>query len=159
MRLLVNILIAALILLTVSCGDSDDAKKGAARPSNSAAAGSGPAGSGASNANESIPGTNGTLGQKQVEKPAATDSTPAKINAAQLFSEQKCVTCHGEDGKGKVKDAPNFTDAAWQRKEKDSELIEIVKQGKTPKMPAFGAKLKDEEIKALIAYIRSFAKK
>jgi len=67
--------------------------------------------------------------------------------------------CHGEDGKGKLKGAPDFTDQSWQRRQKDPELIEAIKMGKSPKMPAFGAKLKDDEIRAVVAYVRSFAKK
>ena len=93
---------------------------------------------------------------------AAADAKSApssKIDGAALFVAQKCVTCHGADGKGKVKGTPNFTDAAWQKKEVDSDLTEDIKLGKPPKMPAFGSKLSDPEIKALIAYIRTFSGK
>ena len=90
----------------------------------------------------------------------ATDGRPAsKVDAAALYVSQKCVGCHGPDGKGKVKGAQNFTDAAWQKKETDAELIEAIKKGKVPKMPAFASKLKEDEIKALVAYIRTFAGK
>jgi mono/diheme cytochrome c family protein len=57
-----------------------------------------------------------------------------------------------------VKGAPDFTDAGWQKKEKDAELAETIKKGKKP-MPPYAGKLNDEEIKALVAYVRSFGKK
>ena len=85
-------------------------------------------------------------------------STP-KADGAALFVAQKCATCHGPDGKGKVKGTPNFADAAWQKKETDPDLTEDIKKGKPPKMPAFGTKLSNDEIKALVAYLRTFSGK
>lgn len=90
-------------------------------------------------------------------KPAAAAKPVSNIDAAALFTSNKCVTCHGADGKGKVKGTPNFSDAAWQKKEKDGELIEAIKKGKKP-MPPYAGKLSDDEIKALVAYVRTFAK-
>ena len=46
----------------------------------------------------------------------------------------------------------------WQKKESDAELAAVIKNGKKP-MPPYGDKLKEDEIKALVAYVRSFAKK
>lgn len=83
----------------------------------------------------------------------------SSIDAAKLYAAQKCVTCHGPDGKGKVKGAANFTDAAWQQKETDASLTEAIKKGNPPKMPAFEKKLSEEEIKALVVYIRAFKSK
>jgi mono/diheme cytochrome c family protein len=54
---------------------------------------------------------------------------------------------------------PNFTDAAWQKKQSDGELAGTIKNGKKPIMPAFADKLSEAEIKALVAYVRGFAKK
>ena len=90
---------------------------------------------------------------------ASNSSSAPKVDGAALFVAQKCVTCHGADGKGKVKGTPSFTDAAWQKKESDADLIEDIKKGKPPKMPAFGTKLSDDEIKGLVAYIRTFSGK
>jgi len=92
---------------------------------------------------------------------AADSKSPSssKADGAAVFVAQKCATCHGADGKGKVKGTPNFTDAAWQKKESDADLTEDIKKGKLPKMPAFGTKLSDDEIKALVAYLRTFSGK
>jgi cytochrome c oxidase cbb3-type subunit 3 len=70
---------------------------------------------------------------------------------------QKCAMCHGAEAKGypAIK-TPNLTDPTWQNKAKDNDIAEVVKHGKKgTAMPAFGDKLKDDEIKALVGYIRS----
>jgi mono/diheme cytochrome c family protein len=95
--------------------------------------------------------------KKDEKKPDTTKPSP-KIDAAALFGAQRCAGCHGADGKGKMKGAPDFTDAAWQKKETDAEFAAQIKNGKKP-MPAYGDKLSEDEIKALVSYVRSFAKK
>jgi len=71
----------------------------------------------------------------------------------------KCAMCHGADGKGGKMGTRDFA-SADVKKETDAELIDIVTKGKAgpPKMPAYGDKLKDTEIKDLVAYIRALAK-
>jgi cytochrome c oxidase cbb3-type subunit 3 len=72
-----------------------------------------------------------------------------------------CVMCHGADGKGAshIK-TPNFTDPKWQSSTKDKEMREVIKNGKKDSaMPAYGSTLNDEQISAVIAYIRSLKKK
>jgi cbb3-type cytochrome c oxidase subunit III len=110
----------------------------------------------AANTNASKPATEtvAAANSNQAAQPAAATSGN---NTAKTFNE-KCAMCHGEDGKGKTKDTPNFTNAEWQKKETDVEFIEMIQKGKKP-MPGFAGKLSDEEIKALVAYVRSFAKK
>jgi mono/diheme cytochrome c family protein len=44
------------------------------------------------------------------------------------------------------------------QKHTDAELIAIVTNGMDP-MPSFKDKLKDDEIKGVVAYVRTFAKK
>lgn len=82
----------------------------------------------------------------------------AKVDAAAIYDAQKCGICHGPDGKGKVKGTPDFSDAAWQTKTTDAEMINQIKKGKVPQMPAYESKLNDAEITALVAYIRAFKK-
>ncbi|MGD1154406.1 MAG: cytochrome c [Terriglobia bacterium] len=87
---------------------------------------------------------------------SALPAAPVSDGAA-LF-QQKCAMCHGADGKGfaAIK-TPDFTDPKWQASATDKEIAEVIKNGKkgTP-MPAFGGKLKEEDIQALVRYIRSF---
>lgn len=81
---------------------------------------------------------------------------PPQPDGAAIFK-QRCVMCHGADGKGypAIK-SPDFTDPKWQAAAKDKEMVDAIKNGKkgTAMMP-FGNELKDDEIHALVAYIRS----
>ena len=79
-----------------------------------------------------------------------------EANGGGIFR-QNCVMCHGADGKGSsALKTPNFTDPKWQSSIKEKEMREVIKNGKKgTAMPAFGGSLKDEEISAVIAYVRS----
>jgi len=77
-----------------------------------------------------------------------------------------CARCHGADGRGDTPlghtyNSPDFTDNAWWQKHSDitstRSLVSIVMNGKGG-MPAFGKKLKNAEIKALVNYVRRFRK-
>jgi cytochrome c6 len=88
-----------------------------------------------------------------------TLSLPAHAQGADLFK-SKCAMCHGPDGTGskmgKTMGAHDFTTAEVQ-KMSDAELTETITNGKN-KMPKYGDKLKPEEIKGLVAYIRTLKK-
>ncbi len=81
--------------------------------------------------------------------------------------EKNCKVCHGPDGKGKTKMGEKFgikdyTDPKVQDGMKDEEMVKAIKQGikegdKT-KMKAFGETLSDDEVKALVKYVRAFKK-
>jgi len=72
-----------------------------------------------------------------------------------------CMMCHGADGKGfPALKTPDFTDPKWQSSNKDKQIGDVIKNGKKgTMMAAFGNKLNDQEITAVIAYIRSLKKK
>jgi cytochrome c oxidase cbb3-type subunit 3 len=77
-------------------------------------------------------------------------------DGADLFK-HKCSMCHGAEGKGYPQlKTPDFTDPKWQEGITDEQITETIKNGKkgTP-MPPFAEKLKEEEIQALVAHIRS----
>jgi cytochrome c oxidase cbb3-type subunit 3 len=78
-----------------------------------------------------------------------------------VIFKKNCMMCHGADGKGfPALRTPNFTDPKWQSSTKDKEMRETIKNGKKgTMMPGFGGRLKDEEISAVVAYIRSLKKK
>jgi cytochrome c6 len=79
-------------------------------------------------------------------------------DAAATFK-AKCAGCHSADGTGsamgKKMGAHDFTTADVQ-KMSDAELTDIITNGKN-KMPKYGT-LKPEEIKGLVAYIRTLKK-
>ena len=73
----------------------------------------------------------------------------------------KCAGCHGADGKGEtaVGKANNVRDlgSAEVQAQSDDAIAGIIGNGKG-KMPAYGKSLKAEQIKDLVAYIRSLKK-
>jgi cytochrome c6 len=81
-------------------------------------------------------------------------------NASDALYKSKCAACHGADGTGsatgKKMGAHDFTTADVQGMS-DAELATIITNGKN-KMPKYGASLKPEDIKGLVAYIRTFKK-
>ena len=70
----------------------------------------------------------------------------------------KCAACHGPDGKGdtsigKTNKIRNLGSADVQ-KQSDAELTTIIADGKG-KMPAYGKSLKADQVKELVAFLRS----
>jgi cytochrome c6 len=80
-------------------------------------------------------------------------------SASEALYKAKCVACHGADGSGsamgKTLGAHDFHTADVQ-KMSDADLSGVITNGKN-KMPAYGKSLKQEDIKGLVAYIRSLA--
>lgn len=87
-------------------------------------------------------------------------STHAKADAAaaEATYKAKCAGCHGADGKGKdALKTQDFASSAVQGMS-DVELTAVITDGKG-KMPGYAKSLKPDQIKDLVAYIRSFGKK
>ena len=85
-----------------------------------------------------------------------------EIDAVEIYAE-KCALCHGEDGKGTstgidfgVKD---FTDKEWQDSRTDDEFVHSITHGNpdNPNYIPFGDMLSEEEIKAMVPHVRTFA--
>lgn len=74
---------------------------------------------------------------------------------------QKCASCHGPDGKGETPAGKAMKVRSFgspdTTKMSDEELAEVIEKGKG-KMPKYGASLKPDEIKGLVAYIRTLGK-
>ena len=70
----------------------------------------------------------------------------------------KCASCHGPDGKGETSIGKSLKlrglGAADVQKITDADLAKVISDGKG-KMPAYKGKLTADEIKALVAYIRT----
>ncbi len=86
---------------------------------------------------------------------------------AKALYEKDCAKCHGADGKGDTKmgkkmNAKDYTDAKVQAEMKDGAAVKAIKEGlkdsegKVLMKPAEG--MSDDEIKGLVAYMRSFKK-
>jgi cytochrome c6 len=79
----------------------------------------------------------------------------AQAQDAGALYKSKCAMCHGADG---MKAAGHDLSSAAVQKESDADLAAVITDGKPPKMPKYGDKLKPEEIKGLVAYIRTLKK-
>ncbi len=87
--------------------------------------------------------------------PVFADSTP---DAAAVYK-SKCAMCHGSDGKGQttIGKSQKLRDLGSPevQKQTDQEIGDIILNGKG-KMLAFKSKLTNEQIKGLVAFIRTF---
>ena len=84
----------------------------------------------------------------------AEDKSPATYR-------QKCAACHGPDGKahtaaGKNMGVKSFGDSAVA-KMTDAELSAAIDKGKG-KMPPYGKSMSADDIKSMVAYIRTLGK-
>ncbi len=81
---------------------------------------------------------------------AAQIQRPGKINA--IYAEF-CASCHGVSMEGAQ--APSMLDDVWVNGGDDESLARSISQGNEEKgMPAWGAKLNEKEIRALVIFIR-----
>lgn len=98
-----------------------------------------------------------------------TAASLARSEAADVAENWKthCIACHGKDGKGQTKagkmaGVKDQTDSQYQATLNDEKMFTAVKDGLTEggkeKMKPFKEKLSDDEIKALVAHVRSLKK-
>jgi mono/diheme cytochrome c family protein len=91
----------------------------------------------------------------------------ANATDAKALYEKECAKCHGSDGKGDTKmgkklGAKDYTDPKVQDALTDDAAFKAIKEGlkdkdgKTLMKPAEG--MSDDDIKALVKYMRSFKK-
>jgi len=96
-------------------------------------------------------------------------ATPLLLRAADPKTNwaNNCAQCHGAGGKGDTKmgkmlNAMDLTDAKKQSSFTDAQaaaaIRDGIKQNGKTTMKAFGGKLSDDEIKALVAYVRKLKK-
>jgi|ERR1035437_326543 cytochrome c553 len=97
----------------------------------------------------------------------AVSALSASAADAKANYESSCAKCHGADGKGQTKmgqklGVKDYTDAKVQAELKDDAAIKAIKEGlkdkdgKTLMKPAEG--MSDDDVKALVAYMRTFKK-
>lgn len=111
---------------------------------------------------------------KEPEKPAAAAKPAAETKAAPEMLEkgkkiytQLCATCHGPkgDGQGVAAAALNpkpatFTDTQWKYGGSDQEITTVITKGVPgTAMVSFAAQLKEDDLKAVVAYVKSLSKK
>jgi cytochrome c6 len=90
---------------------------------------------------------------------ALSSAIQAQSDPAKIYKTH-CVLCHEADGSGdspsgKALHAKDLRSDEVQ-KQSDAELAEVITKGRG-KMPAFGTKIKPDDVQKLVAYIRSLA--
>jgi mono/diheme cytochrome c family protein len=92
--------------------------------------------------------------------------TPAIREKAKEVYKVDCAVCHGDNGNGKTDLATSmnvtlddWTDPKSLASMSDKDIFNIIRKGKGDKMPPEDvSRAKDEDIWAMIAYIRDFSK-
>ncbi len=88
-------------------------------------------------------------------RPAIANGSAALPGSEQFAT--RCSGCHGTDGRGiSSAGTPNFTNRDFQAKLSEQQIADTIRNGKSGRMPAFGKELSNEQISALVTYVRSF---
>lgn len=96
-----------------------------------------------------------------------TPKPPREAGRGERLYYAFCVECHGVDGRGSWRALlflirpGDLADAGRMRAHDDRYLFDIIKHGGSPLgkpgMPGFGFHLSDEDIRALVGYVRSLS--
>src|SRR5262249_3243650 len=80
---------------------------------------------------------------------SGSDPSSAMVQHGYKLFDHNCAPCHGDDARG-----DEGPDLHGLRKS-DARITKIIKEGIKGEMPAFGKKLSDSDVEALIGYLRS----
>lgn len=109
---------------------------------------------------------------KQAAKPAqaAEPAQPAFVNvlpprpAIKQIYKFDCAVCHGDTGNGKTDLATSmnlvlddWTSPATLSGKSDKDLFDVIRKGKNQMPPEDASRAKDEEVRELVKYIRTFS--
>jgi len=88
---------------------------------------------------------------------ARTNETETVADAGRIYN-QRCASCHGRDGRGRTRKgrqthARDMTAPGWQDDVSDERLFNSISNGRG-KMPAFRKTVSENDIDALVAYVR-----
>lgn len=92
-----------------------------------------------------------------ISQAALTNHAGAAADARTIYN-RRCASCHGRDGRGQTRrgrqtHARDMTDGAWQDEVSDERLFNSINNGRG-KMPAFRKILSENDVDALVAYVR-----
>jgi cytochrome c6 len=93
---------------------------------------------------------------------ASTPAASQDVAAGAEVFKSKCVVCHGPDGSGNTAVGKSLKVAdlrsAEIQKKSDAELTQSISDGKN-NMPGFKGDLSDDDIHAVLSYVRTLAAK
>jgi mono/diheme cytochrome c family protein len=96
--------------------------------------------------------------QRPISLEALLGSAHAEPDVGAAAYRRTCVSCHGADGRGNAgKSGADFARADGVLTKADPELIRSIREGTTGKigvMPPHRGLLRDEEVTAVLAYVR-----
>jgi cytochrome c oxidase cbb3-type subunit 3 len=132
-------LVAAIVATTTGCRGSDPAPAVAAAAALPAQFAVGP-----------VPGPHEPA--RAIPNPFADD--PAALQQGrELFVVMNCSGCHGGHAGGGM--GPSLRDVDWIYGSADANIFSSIAEGRANGMPAWGSRLPEQTIWALVAYIRS----
>jgi cytochrome c oxidase cbb3-type subunit 3 len=100
------------------------------------------------------PGLTATAAQSTLHNPREHDAR-AMAEGKQLFVSYNCADCHGSEGSGGM--GPSFQDGRWHYGGAVGEVYESIAQGRPDGMPAWGGRISESQIWALVTYVRSLS--
>ena len=102
---------------------------------------------------------------RSVLQQGASDADRQAQRTANKIYSRDCAMCHGNDGSGRTDLArdmglslPDWTDQKTLANTPDNDLLRVIRSGKGKMPPEDRTRAKDEDVKNMIAYIRSFSK-
>jgi mono/diheme cytochrome c family protein len=86
-------------------------------------------------------------------------TSPQQVAQGQALFDENCTTCHGKSGDGSgLPGAANFTDQAFMSAKAPQEFFTSITNGVAGSaMPAWGGKLNEDQIWALVDFVGTFA--
>jgi cytochrome c oxidase cbb3-type subunit 3 len=77
----------------------------------------------------------------------------ALVDGRKLFNLMNCSGCHGDHGGGGM--GPSLRDSLWYYGGDDASIFASIVQGRQHGMPSWGAKLPQDQVWKIVAYIKS----
>src|SRR5579871_4296510 len=95
----------------------------------------------------------------------SSEPAPDRLAHAKSIYQIDCALCHGDNGNGKTDLATSmsltlsdWTDPKSLEGKSDADLFKIIREGKDKMPPEDAGRAKDDDIKNLVVYIRTFSK-